>query len=198
LAYVKKLGSTKSERCNDIARQIWQWAEDRDIWINIAYIPGKQNILADDMSRKFKDHLEWSLAQDLFEEICTLWGTPEVDLFASRLNNKLQRYVSWHPEPLSWKVDAFTFPWVNNFFYVFPPFRLVSRVARKMILDKTKGILIAPLWNTQPWFPRVKDWVKKTKTFPRRSGNLQHQGPLLEQGDVNSTPLVAFFFYPKP
>jgi hypothetical protein len=63
-----------------------------------------------------------------------------------------------------------------------------------MILDKTKGILIAPLWKTQPWFPRVIDWAKKTKTFPRRSGNLQHQGPLSKHGDVSSSPLVAFLF----
>jgi hypothetical protein len=56
LAYVKKLDGTRSEHCNDYARQIWQWAEDRDIWINIAYIPGKQNSPADEMSRTFKQH----------------------------------------------------------------------------------------------------------------------------------------------
>lgn len=195
LAYVKNMGGTKSVRCNEVSKHIWDWAERHNLWLEIAHIPGKQNYLADGMSRKFKDHLEWSLSQDIFNSICTQWGKPDIDLFASRTNNKLERYVSWKPEPESWKIDAFSFTWSNHFFYVFPPFSLVGRVARKLKQDKSRAILVAPLWTTQPWTAQIKHWAHQSRYFPRDGRNLQHSGPLRPEGDVSSTPLGAYLFY---
>ena len=62
-------------------------------------MPGKSNILADKASRQFHDNTEWILRQDLFLSITQLWGKPDVDLFASRLNAQLPCYVSWKPDP---------------------------------------------------------------------------------------------------
>jgi hypothetical protein len=95
-------------RCKDIARNIWQWTEDRDIWINIAYIPGKQNTLADDMIRTFKNHLEH-------------WGTPDVDLFASRLNNKLQRLGLLAPGATQLESRCFYFHMGKYNYFTFCP-----------------------------------------------------------------------------
>ena len=38
-------GGTWSPRCNEITKLIWQWAEDRNIWLTINYIPSKDNIV---------------------------------------------------------------------------------------------------------------------------------------------------------
>ena len=194
MAYIRKMGGTKSSRCNDLAKMIWEWAEERHNWLSVAHIPGYLNTLADSKSRNFNDHLEWSLNENIFEFLCQMWGKPQVDLFASRNNNKLPTYVSWKPEPNSWKVDAFTFSWHNLFYYVFPPFSLVGRVARKLKMDRAKAILMAPAWQTQPWFAATSHWARATYRFQRKQDNISHQGPLCRKGDVSSTPLVAFLF----
>ena len=108
LAYVKNMGGTHSGECLAVATKIWEWAQLNENWLSITHIPGLENVLADLRSRKFKDHLEWSLNPEVFEEICKIFCKPEVDLFASRQNLKIDRYISWEPEPESWRTDAFT------------------------------------------------------------------------------------------
>nr|CAH7764037.1 unnamed protein product [Callosobruchus chinensis] len=50
-------------------------------------------------------------------------------------------------------MDAFTLNWGNLFFYTFPAFSLLPRVLKKIKAEKAKGIVVYPLWKTQPWFP---------------------------------------------
>ena len=159
------MGGTKSPECNAMARQIWLWAEEKRIWLTVGYIPGKDNVLADAFSRKFPDHLEWELNPILFKKLCKHWGTPQVDLFASRRNFKLKKYVSWHPEPEAWRVDAFTFEWNELFLYAFPPFCLIARVARKLRHDQSSAILVTPTWTTQPWFAAVQHRAKESSAY---------------------------------
>ena len=66
LAYVRRMGGTRSPRANELVREIWHWAENRDLWLNICHIFGKLNVRADGKSRAFKDHREWSLSHKLF------------------------------------------------------------------------------------------------------------------------------------
>jgi len=47
-------------------------------------------------SRKFNDHIEWQLNVGIFNKICNLWGTPEIDLFASRLISKYTNFALGH------------------------------------------------------------------------------------------------------
>ena len=54
------------------------------------------------------------------------------------------QYLSWHPDPGCFAVDAFTFPWDDFFFYTFPPFILLPKVMRKIIDDKAEGVVIIP------------------------------------------------------
>ena len=79
---------------------------------------------------------------------------PDIDLFASRLNKRIDKFVSWFPEPGAFKFDAFTIPWYGFCPYAFPPFNLVGRVINKIIADKVeKVILVFPFWKSQTWFP---------------------------------------------
>ena len=81
---------------------------------------------------------------------------PDVDLFASRLNYQVESYVSWRADPSSVHIDAFTLDWsAYTCFYAFPPFSLIDRVLTKIEHDKAKGIVVVPLWHTQPWFPKL-------------------------------------------
>lgn len=92
----------------------------------------------------------WELADDAFQVICKKFNRPEIDLFASRLNKKCSKFVSWHNDPEAFRVDAFTLKWSTYFFYAFPPFCLILKVLQKIILDKAEGIVLVPLWPTQP------------------------------------------------
>lgn len=78
---------------------------------------------------------------------------PDIDLFATNINNKCERYVSWHPDPYCFAVDAFSLCWTDFYFYAFPPFSLVLRSLNKIIADKAEGILVVPKWDGQPWYP---------------------------------------------
>ena len=44
---------------------------------------------------------------DIFQEIVCRFGQPDIDLFASRLNHKLEKYISFRPDPNAMAVDAF-------------------------------------------------------------------------------------------
>ena len=151
--YINNMGGTKSKECNQIAKEIWQWAESRNIWISAAHIPGTDNVTADTGSRQFNDATEWMVSDHAFSIITKKFGVPDVDLFASRLNHKLPIYVSWKPDPKSVAVNAFSLSWEKTYSYCFPPFSIIWRVLRKIREDKAKAILVIPYWQTQSWFP---------------------------------------------
>ena len=107
ISYVNHTGGTKSARCNDIAREIWNWVLGTGIWISENNIPGQENAEADEMSRTFTDHTEWMLSDEISKKICDIWETPDIDLFANRLNHKVAEYVSWKPDPESGFINHF-------------------------------------------------------------------------------------------
>jgi hypothetical protein len=59
--------------------------------------------------------------------------------------------------------SIFTFPgkwhtlkkWVHINGFAFPPFSIVGKVVQKLIAEETELTLIAPLWTTQHWFPKM-------------------------------------------
>lgn len=112
--------------------------------------------LADEPSRKFQDELEWSLNSDTFRNIRELWGEPSIDLFATRLNAKVPQYCSWKPDPAVKFIDCFTVDWSDfTSVYLFCPFSLLGRSVQKLQMDRARGIVIAPIWPIQQWFPAL-------------------------------------------
>ena len=58
ISYINHMGGIKSARCNNIAREIWNWVLGKEILISANHIPGQENTEADQMSRTFTDHTE--------------------------------------------------------------------------------------------------------------------------------------------
>ena len=156
VTYLNNMGGVRSQDCNLMATKIWRWCIHRNIWLTASYLPGKLNTEADQKSRKFNDRTEWTLNKQAFEHIVKRFGQPEIDLFASRLNAQLDRYVTWLPDPHAESVDAFTLDWSSFQFYAFPPFCLIPRCLQKIIHDQATGLLVVPNWPTQAWFPCLK------------------------------------------
>ena len=158
---ITKQGSSKSVMCHEMARNIWFWALEKNIWITIAHIPGVENIEADWESRNFHDDTEWELSAEIFQIICKKFGTPQMDLFASRLNHKLDKYVAWKPDPNAWEIDAYTFSWEGMYAYCFPPFCQIPRIIQKALADGAQLLLVVPLFYTRAWYTIWKKHISK-------------------------------------
>ena len=96
------------------------------------------------------------LSHKLFKILCDRFQfNPQVDLFATRLNKQIDKYVFWMPDPYCIAVNAFNFSWKTHKIYAFPSFSLVGAAILKLIRDNTIGIMIIPKWTTQYWFPTM-------------------------------------------
>lgn len=144
----------KSEGINSLSKDIWNWCCYKNIWISAAHIPWKCICNpADIESRVFNDNVEWMLDSNVFLQLAKLWGKPTMDLFASRLNCQISKFASWKPDPDAVVIDAFSIPWSNEYYYMFPPFSLITRCVQKIINDQSECLIILPLWPTQIWYP---------------------------------------------
>lgn len=127
----------------------------RNIWLSATHVPGIDNE-ADFMSRHFNESVEWKLKECFFSKISQIWGMPDVDMFASRLNKQVDCFVSWKPDPDAMAVNAFSLNWSDySLIYSFVPFSLVGRTIQKLRQDRGEMILVAPVWTTQNWYPGV-------------------------------------------
>ena len=153
VSYIKNMGGTHSPSCNNIAREIILWCKARNIWLSISHIPGKLNVEADQASRVFNDDTEWSLDSNLFADLVAKWGQPDIDLFASRLNHKADKYVSWKADPGAIATDALSIDWSPYKLVCFPPFSLIGKVLQKTQQDHVNTIIVVPNWQTQFWYP---------------------------------------------
>lgn len=159
LSYVHRKGGRK-EYLNEVARCIWLWLIERKIDIQISFIPGKDNKLADSASRTdYHDSTEWKLNPVIFKKLVKRFGECNIDLFASRLNYQCKPFCAWGLDPEAEYVDAFTFPWTFTRIYVFPPFSVLGKVLKKIQRDQCQAIVVAPLWPTQPWFTTLLEMV---------------------------------------
>ena len=148
VAYINKKGRTISACCNKLAKDIWNWAKEQDIWITTSHVPGLKNTTADLRSRHFYDKKEWSLNERVAKPLSDQFGKPEIDLFASRLNTKCTKYSSYKPDPDAYHVTAFSMCWLNLNSYIFLPFSIVGRVLAKLAQDQATALVIVPCWQT--------------------------------------------------
>ena len=167
------MGTSHSDPCNELAKVIWEWCIKRSIWISIVHIPGKNNVVADFESRRIQRESEWMLdITSLCEALKRLEVSPVIDLFASRINKQLPRYVSYRPDPDAEAIDAFTLNWENLNFYAFPPFSVIPTVLAKIQKERAEGIVVLPDWPTQSWYAKASKLMKKQPVRLKTSKNL--------------------------
>lgn len=159
VSYLREFGGSHCLTVNEVARKIWLWAEERNVWISSAHIAGVENVEADRKSRVFDDETEWmlnptmfnELRQNHFPDLCNC-----IDMFASRINHQVPSYVSWKPDPGACAVDAFSLNWDDyKCVYLFPPFSIIAMTLQKIRVDKAEAVIIVPNWPTQHWYPML-------------------------------------------
>lgn len=187
IAYLNCMGGMASREMDVLAKKIWNWCLVRDIFVSASYIPGTLNVRADFSSRNFSDSTEWMLKRDIFIRLCDQCFSPDIDLFASRLNFQVQRFVSWFPQPGAYKSDAFSLCWSDFLPYIFAPFNVIGKVLNKIVEDKVgQALLVVPHWPCQTWFPML---LSLLSDFPIRLPRhkdlliLPHNGQLHPMGN---------------
>ena len=82
----------------------------RKIHVFASYIKSKRNKIADFVSRKIRENVEWSTQDHIFSHIMNNFHCSfPIDLFASKVNKKVSRYYTFYVEPDSVGTDAFSF-----------------------------------------------------------------------------------------
>lgn len=112
LSYVNRSGGVQYTHLNDIARDIWQWCEIRHIFVFASYIKFKENIEADEESRRINIDTEWKLSTSPFKQTVRHFGQPQIDLFATRAKAYCPRYVSWKRDSGAHNIDDS--PWTGE------------------------------------------------------------------------------------
>jgi hypothetical protein len=159
VAYLHNQGGTKSIPLYRVSKEILLFAHRLHMVLQVKHIPGERNALADLLSRKDKViHTEWTLKQSVVDAIFGAWGKPNLDLFATRLNNRLPVWVSPMADPQAVGVDALSMSWKGMFAYAFPTFVILGKVFEKALKDHPcELILVAPKWPNQSWYARLLD-----------------------------------------
>ena len=157
VSYINKQGGTCSLILLRLTVDLFLWLESQNIIVRARHIPGCLNVIADHLSRPNQPiPTEWSLHPEIVERIFRVWGTPEVDMFATLSNSHLPRFMSPIPEPRALAMDALSQDWQGRSMYMFPPFPLLNKVMQKLRSTQVvEVILVAPWWPSQSWFPHL-------------------------------------------
>ena len=125
--------------------------------------------------------------------ICRALGTPDIDLFASRMSDQLSMYIAQKPDLFSTGVDAFQKSCRNPKGYAVPPFCLIRKILRKAHIEMATIILITPACLSQTWYSTALQMSLRYPVLILRTDDLllnpkTQKHPLV----INKTPqLVA-------
>ena len=152
VAYINKEGGMKSGSLCALLWRILSWCTRKQVTLKARHIPGWLNVIADKLSRLGQMiQTEWSLHPEVFQAICSRWHQPQVDLLATRFNNKLPQFVSPVPDPQAWAVDALSLSWENLDPHAFLPAAILGKVVEKLQDYPCNRIILIP-----PGWPNIK------------------------------------------
>ncbi|XP_026084954.1 uncharacterized protein LOC113060276, partial [Carassius auratus] len=151
VSYINHQGGLRSRPLYKLAHQILVWSQSKLLSLRAVYIPGKQNVGADIMSRQGPRPGEWKLHPQVVKQIWRIFGRAQVDLFASQETSQCPLWFSLvHPAPLG--LDAMVQTWPRLRLYAFPPIALLPGVLARVRRDGVHLLLVAPFWPGRVWF----------------------------------------------
>jgi hypothetical protein len=155
LALIRKEGGLKGRRLLWEAERIPILLHSRQLRVLPTYIPSEENLQVDAASR-FQLVPDWHLDTNVFRQIVSLWGTPQIDLLASRQSVQVGLSMSWRAADLPEAIDALSMRWDFSLAFLFPPIPLLKRVVRKLEVSRGVFLLVTPYWEAQTWFASLQ------------------------------------------
>jgi len=157
-ARIIEVGSGKEKLQELAATNVFEICRSENIDLNCEWIPMGKNFEADTVS-KYIDYDDWSIAENLFDDINKKWGPFSIDRFADKTNRKVVRFNSKFHCENSEGVNAYIRNWggsENN--WIVPPINSISNVIRQAVIQKAKGVIVVPRWRSaRDWPFLVKD-----------------------------------------
>ena len=162
VTYINNFGGVRSLAVSNVITDLYSFCQDRNLTIKASFLKGRLNLRADALSRRTRDHC-YSLPSSLFNHFCDHFSLDlEVDLFASRHNNKLPLYYSRGPDQYALGFYAFSMTWPNSV-YAFPPIMLVDKFLAYFVNNNIAvGLVIVPFWQGQSYFPNLLKLIFNT------------------------------------
>ena len=100
---------------------------------------------------------EWQLLLSVAQKIFRIYGTPDIDLFASNVTAQLGLYFTLDSHnSRAHSVDALGHLWDFQTMYAFPPPSLILTVLQKYRRFSGILLLVAPFWPDAHWLPEVR------------------------------------------
>ncbi len=197
-AYVNHMGG-RIGRYDAMARRIWSFLEQRDMFLVAFYVPSAENC-ADALTRlgntRRSDRIiasEFQLIPRWFHEArASLQVSPSIDWFASDDTTQLERFCAWETSVNAACFDAFAHSWSHEIGYFFPPFSLLPRVVAKIQQDRARGLLVVPHWEGAAWWRPVMKMATGIFQIPEKDPYRYPSKPTLRPGKKLVLWLISF------
>ena len=178
MSYILKQGGTVSPTLLLEAWQFLLWCDQNSIVVVPVYLPGLENVRADALSRRILAPHEWKLDRRVFGTISQLYGSFQVDLFASGGTFQIPVFCSRIPDQRALASDAFLLDWTDRVLWAFPPLPLIPKVLSQLSTQPARLlVLLAPLWPSKSWFPVILRFlVRPPVLLPLRPELLMQNG----------------------
>ena len=108
---------------------------------------------------------DWSLLKEMFDQICSRYHCPQIDMFATMYNKMLT--ISHVSEYSAWPVNAFCVTWEGLNLYALALVSFMGNVVNKIMTHYCwKVILIDSGWSKIPWFWDLGYTIVPDTTIP--------------------------------
>ena len=189
---VLRRGYSRTISLDRLSRVIWRLMFRRSIALHVNFLPGNYNVRADRLSSGTTISTEWSISDADYATLLHLVGfVPQIDLFATVLNNRCELYMSPCPDPRAVAIDAFNHCWDDwDMLYLFPPIPMISRALAKLRQSTFgRAIFVCPMLEGRPWFPGLSSIALKSFKLSLHLQQLVRDSLVVQQ---DPTPLIAF------
>ena len=103
------MGSTRYIDMHHVVHKIWHLGISENNLLSATHIPGALNVEEDKESRQQELRTEWMLNRQDFKFVAEKLGfVTTIDLFASRINTQLEKFMLYRPHRKCIAIDLVT------------------------------------------------------------------------------------------
>jgi hypothetical protein len=143
-----------TENLQSSALSIFQTCISHDIQLSVDWIPRYLNEAADELS-KTSDFDDWGVASRIFELADKVNGPHTLDVFASNITAKCNKFYSKFWCQGTAGVDCFAFEWGHDILWLVPPIHLIAKAVSHCSRCRGRGTLVIPKWESSAFWPML-------------------------------------------